>query len=1502
MKKILGLDLGTNSIGWAMVSLDEENYGNDGHIIDLGSRIIPMDGDAIQKFESGKTASKAEARRIARGTRRMNQRYKLRRTRLIKVFKALQWIDPAFPENFKTYRNDDPNKKYSISQFLPFTPETIREASQVLGLECDNGSVSFPEDWIVYYLRKKALTKQISLAELVRIVYMMNQRRGFKSSRKDVKGAAKENVIEMVEKLVVSSVEELPKEHYGAKRKFRVTAGEYTWELERNKKPEWLGQERFMKITKTTLKDGTLNTKITVPEEDDYLLKIEALKRDIASSDLEVGEYFFNQLVRDRNYKIRQRIVDRSLYKKEFERIWQTQCLLNPALQKLDTDKVVLQQIAGELYKHNEDRKQILVNQSLGYILSEDIIYYKRNLKSQKNTIAYCRYEKRKGKDGLLYGVQVAAKSSPEFQEYRIWQQIHNMAIIERQKYVDGKLKLDVDITDYCLTPIIKESLLELFDSKKEVAENEILRLVNKGFSDKTHYINLFYQRDADGKAKAKLLGNETKSTFYKVFKKHGYETQALLSNSEAYYTLWHLYYSLDQHELYNPKPEGGFSCPKKFIEWGFSEELIKDLANQPELPRQYASLSAKAIHKLLPLMREGCYFDYQSIDNKTKQRIDKLINGEITDELPEKLYAKLAYYISKGIDGFRGMPNYLAAYVVYGRHSEDESIEKYASANEIDTLKLIPHNSMRNPVVEQVVRETLNLVKDVFAVYGQPNEIHIELSRDLKKTAKEREEMTNSNFENQREREKIKSLLRELAIGSFNSPSDIEKLRLWKNTGGRLAQQQFDELFDRKNQVVPEKLNKFKADFFAPNAAIFEPSRADIEKYRLWQEQNFCSPYTGNMIPLSKLFTAEYEVEHVIPRSRYFDDSFANKTICEAAVNSYKENLTGMQLIRQDGGKTIEHKGTRFTLLNEETYTEHCKRTFKGKKFKNFLCDEIPDGFIAQQLNNTKYISRKIAELLKPVASDKEGIVFTGGAITSELKEQWGLHRIWKQILLPRFERLEEVTNENWIEQKSVNNDIHFKTDYKRIDHRHHALDALIIATTTRSHINYLNALNSHEGRQKYKYLTSQKTRDFVQPWPEFSRHAKQSLEKVVVSFKTNNRVVSNTVNKHLKWQHDPDTGTWKKVLVKQDKGKNTSWKAVRISLFKEPLGKIKLREYKSMDVKQAILLQLAYMTNPNQLAPQIANKAMRNKAKAFIKENGFDLKKIELSLKKNPMLDAEDKKIERLDVLFYNTYASKRVTIDKTFKMTKINTIPDAKNNRIAKTLAEHLQEYSSEEIAFQNEGKEELNKKIGRNINKITTYQAVGEKYDFGSKLFETDKGGNVYFAIHQKCDETGKPEIRIKDGNIEFERDYKTLPLFGQAGREEEGVIYRLMNKLPLVEPKEGWQTIILSPNDLVYVPEPDELSNIDAIDFKLAAKKPNRIYKMVSSTGKECHFVPNSFASLIMPYDGKLKKGELGSLNKQEKTLDKKQTIKAVCIKIKTDRLGRIVEANGKRIE
>ncbi|MEN6502176.1 MAG: type II CRISPR RNA-guided endonuclease Cas9, partial [Tenuifilaceae bacterium] len=157
MKKILGLDLGTSSIGWALVN-EAENEGEKSEIIKLGVRVNPLTVDELLNFEKGKSITTNADRTLKRSMRRNLQRYKLRRENLISILKDNNLI----------------------------THESILT---------ENGNRTTFE---TYRLRAKAATEEITLEQFARVLLMINKKRGYKSSRK-AKGSEEGTLIDGME-------------------------------------------------------------------------------------------------------------------------------------------------------------------------------------------------------------------------------------------------------------------------------------------------------------------------------------------------------------------------------------------------------------------------------------------------------------------------------------------------------------------------------------------------------------------------------------------------------------------------------------------------------------------------------------------------------------------------------------------------------------------------------------------------------------------------------------------------------------------------------------------------------------------------------------------------------------------------------------------------------------------------------------------------------------------------------------------------------------------------------------------------------------------------------------------------------------------------------------------------------------------------------------------------------------------------------------------------------
>ena len=183
MKKILGLDLGTNSIGWAVIENDFNRKA--GKIINSGSRIIPMSQDVLGKFDSGQSISQTAERTAHRGTRRLYQRDNLRRERLHRILNIIDFL----PEHYKNKIDFDKKlgqfksevkinyRKNSNGKYVFIFKDSFNE--MIKEFQEKGQETKIPYDWTIYFLRKKALKEKISKEELAWVLLNFNQKRGY---------------------------------------------------------------------------------------------------------------------------------------------------------------------------------------------------------------------------------------------------------------------------------------------------------------------------------------------------------------------------------------------------------------------------------------------------------------------------------------------------------------------------------------------------------------------------------------------------------------------------------------------------------------------------------------------------------------------------------------------------------------------------------------------------------------------------------------------------------------------------------------------------------------------------------------------------------------------------------------------------------------------------------------------------------------------------------------------------------------------------------------------------------------------------------------------------------------------------------------------------------------------------------------------------------------------------------------------------------------------------
>lgn len=335
---------------------------------------------------------------------------------------------------------------------------------------------------------------------------------------------------------------------------------------------------------------------------------------------------------------------------------------------------------------------------------------------------------------------------------------------------------------------------------------------------------------------------------------------------------------------------------------------------------------------------------------------------------------------------------------------------------NELDFLPVFDSDEcgieIRNPLVHRVITELRAVVNAIIARYGKPNAIHIELARDLKTSNKQKEAITNQNRQREKER-----------------------------------------------QMIAERI--------LAEAKIEKPSRNDILKVMLADECNFECPYTGKRFSMHDLlYGKNIHIEHIIPLSRSGDDSFRNKTLCDASANSAKNNRTPFEAYSGEQYKQILARVAQF------------KGPHGAFKLALFKKDELENDFIERNLNDTRYASRIAMQylgLLYGGMVDKNGkrrIFATNGGATALIRRGWG------------------------------GNDLLGEGEKVRTDHRHHAIDALTIALTTPGMVQKLASMPPEQRRKLHEAGKS-----LIDNSGLFTE-AKRALDSAAVSHHVRNRL----------------------------------------------------------------------------------------------------------------------------------------------------------------------------------------------------------------------------------------------------------------------------------------------------------------------------------------------------------------------------------------------------------
>lgn len=1458
MKRILGLDLGTNSIGWAVVNADENS--NPLSIEGMGSRIIPMGSDKID-YEKGATITKSAERREKRSARRMGKRYKMRRNKLLYILDKLGML----PEQFQ-FKNGFPEaNKIQELELLPIQKKTL----QLDSLQH-------------YELREKALFQKIELEEFGCILYQYNRLRGYAGGGDDDNGEKGKNNSEegqdetkkyetRIQKFTIKELTKLEQTFKAKSGKDKgnelplydivvcdddgevISGTTMLQNLE-----EKIGTEVELEIRIKRTKKGE-NVTFALPQKTNWRKQMEETEKILKEKQFFPCQLFVDELRKNKWTKIRNRVILRQQYTKEFDAVWEEQAKHYPFLNNCPNETLL--EIVNYIFPGQSDSQKQLredgLKYGLKYIVKEQVIYYQRPLKPQTELIGKCQFEKDE---------KVIPISHPLFQEFRCWDQINRLYITSKQEIWNEKKKKYVwQYTNRYLTDEQKLSIYNKLQIQKQIGFGEVAKIVNLK-DDNSELLNGL-------NVKSKLKGCDTILTIKKILGEYQIDEKSIESIWQAIFDNVHNGSEYDEN---SKKVQSIVAVLPNHIAEEKRLELAFKLAQNIKFARKYAGLSKKAIENILPIMQ----LNPQNLPEKVKtnfENIKHLIDtGEIRDEALLQDY--IVDYVKNNPQAIEhgGLMYAFAASLVYGRHTKEKVKPQITNYHDI----VYAERNLRNPIVEQLANETMQVVKALwkqFKLNPEELEIRVELSRDLKNSAQERDKIYKGQTRNRKVNESIKKRLIELK--QEVNDRNIELYKIWSR--------QEDPFDDHDNLLSRPKYKDEKS-----------PTKEEIEKMRLWEEQHYISPYTLKPIPLSKLFSPDrlYDIDHIIPKSRYFDDSMANKVVCETNINEEKDNRTAWEYISQ--------QNSTIGICTSQDYIKHINRVFFGQKKKNLLAEKIPSDPVNRQLKDTQYISVAIKdELAKIVGSDH--VKTTTGGVTDYLRSHWGLRKLFMELTESRFKQMElwnlnenGEPKESWITKyydKENNKHVYeIKGWSKRYDHRHHSIDALVVALSNEKFIKRLNDLNKYfqDELAKHKDAIPQGDEDTLEE--AFFKLSKENREKIMKEIESSRRFDSplehivSEAKKYLETmivsQKPKD-----KLAVKEEEErkdgkiikKGRMQLKIRAALHQETYyGKTDKRDTKTVGISDLQAKDIPQIIDPV-IKKEIEDhrKKYDSMKEAFTGEGLIAFNESRFQTKNKSTLKPPVYKVK----LWY----SKKDTEDS------------------------------------------DLQRLYDDNPNKSVV---TGDNYLF----VIMEKEGKRVFDIVSLFDSVALAKEEVKEKNYDVEEIKRRIC---EAKRQEEK-----RDKKGKLLPKPDKVLFYLQQNDLVYMPRSidDEVVRFDVNELKIWLsdidnKKEfvRRIYKVVKFTGKDCFFIPNNYAKEIsiaknlsneeieklaaIYKDKKIPKQELNyaefsSFGNCVKVVPDESFVKSIkdkriktlkiqdyCIKLKTDWLGNIIEFNGKKL-
>lgn len=541
-----------------------------------------------------------------------------------------------------------------------------------------------------------------------------------------------------------------------------------------------------------------------------------------------------------------------------------------------------------------------------------------------------------------------------------------------------------------------------LFQERRLYEEVNQLRIVSPGAEDRELtrdqrdklILKLRDKKEVSFESLAKTIGLGEGERFNKESENRkkltGDEVRAVMADKKRFGARWSNF-DLDEQLLIINRVQNEEN-PEILLDWlggayGLDDEAVHAIANA-RLPEGYGRFGETATRRLLEALKAEVVTYAKAAEMAGFHHSDQR-TGEVWDRLP--------YY-----------GEILTREIAPGKKEYGDEKERR-------------FGKITNPTVHIGLRQLEKLVNAIIAIHGRPDEIMVELARELK----------------------------------LNDDDKKKHLaRIKRDTEAAEA---------RSKKLVEEG---------------FSDTGANRMVLRMWEELNPSNPldrrcpYCGEVIGIRQLFGSEADIDHIIPYSQSLDDSAGNKVIAHRHCNRAKGNKTPYERWGADE--------TRWEIISAQVARMHKSKQWRfGPDARARM--EQGDGFIARQLTDTQYLSRLTAKYLSVLYTPDEGrrVYAIPGRMTAMLRRLWGLN-----TLLP---------DHNYVENE------HSSAPKNRLDHRHHAIDAAVVAVTG---IGLLNDISKAAGRAEDKNL-DRLFEDLQQPWNGFREELGERVLRVIVSHK---------------------------------------------------------------------------------------------------------------------------------------------------------------------------------------------------------------------------------------------------------------------------------------------------------------------------------------------------------------------------------------------------------------